>query len=205
MCTNCVGKTSRFFSSLIILTLVVMLFPLVFDKTRVFAEGSTFPIVDSVGLFVPVMRKPAWVDQDNNGISDSLDQEIAERIVNGTSHTFVNVNVMLRSEPTVYHADDFVSHGGYITTFPWTRALYGFGGMIPYDQVADFVEQCSDVLLVEKEAVGRSSLAYATQQAGARGYVWNTMGFQGDPNSSIAIVDTGIDASHSDFSPGFGD
>jgi subtilisin family serine protease len=30
------------------------------------------------------------------------------------------------------------------------------------------------------------------------------LGLQGDPNSSIAIIDTGIDSSHVDFSPGYG-
>jgi hypothetical protein len=59
--------------------------------------------------------------------------------------------------------------------------------------------------LVEEEAISHSSLAYAATQVGARPYVWSTLGLQGDPNSAIAVLDTGIDASHQDFSPGFGD
>lgn len=33
-------------------------------------------------MFTPEMGKSFWVDQDNNGIADSLDQEIADRIAN---------------------------------------------------------------------------------------------------------------------------
>lgn len=35
-------------------------------------------------------------------------------------------------------------------------------------------------------------------------HIWSALGLQRDTNSSVAIVDTGIDVSHSDFSPGFG-
>ena len=159
---------------------------------------------ESNKTFTPAIWKPAWVDQDNNGIADTLDQEIADRVANGTAQEYVNVTVMLSSEPTAYDANAFVSSGGYVTTSPWTYATYGFGGQITYDQIVNFTEQCSDVLLVEKEAVGQANVAYAAKQIGARTYVWNTLGLQGDSQSSIAIVDTGIDDSHPDFSPGFG-
>jgi hypothetical protein len=154
--------------------------------------------------FTPVVTKPGWVDLDNNGIADTLDQEIADRLANGTAQEYVNVTVELKSEPTVDDADAFVSCGGYVTTEPWTYATYGFGGTIPYDQIVNFTEQCPDVLLVEKEAICHLDVAYAAQQIGARTYVWNNLSLQGDPSSSLAILDTGIDASHVDFSPGWG-
>jgi subtilisin family serine protease len=161
--------------------------------------------VPSSPAFTPVMRVPAGVDKDQNGVEDGLDREVADRLSNRTAQEFVNVTVMLKSEPTVRDADAFVSSGGYLTTSPWTYAVYGFGGRIPYDDIDVFAERCPDVLLVEKEAVCNASVAYAAEQVGARPYVWSTLGLQGDPSSSIAIVDTGIDASHPDFSPGFGD
>jgi subtilisin family serine protease len=154
---------------------------------------------------MPTVCKLAWVDQDNNGIADTLDREIAERTANGTAQDCVNVTVMLKAAPTTQDTDNFVASGGYLTTSPWTEATYGFGGMITYAEIANFTKRCPGVLLVEKEAVGEASVAYAAQQVGARTYVWNTLGLQGDPNSSTAIVDTGIDGSHVDFSPGYGD
>jgi len=161
--------------------------------------------VNSPPVYTPIIRVPADVDKNHNGVEDGLDQEIADRLSNGTAQEYVNVTVMLKTEPTVHDVDVFVSSGGYLTTSPWTYAVYGFGGRIPYDDIDVFAKQCPNVLLVEKEAVCNASVAYAAEQVGARPYVWSTLGLKGDPNSSIAIIDTGIDASHPDFLPGFGD
>jgi len=155
--------------------------------------------------FTPTPWKPLWVDQNNNNVADRLDHEISNRLLNATAGNYVNVIVALRSQPTADDANAFALSGGYLTTAPWTNALYGFGGQIPYNRIADFVQSNPNVLLVEKSWVARATVAYAAQQVGARTYVWNTLGLRGDSNSSIAIVDSGIDASHLDFSSGFGD
>jgi hypothetical protein len=175
-----------------------------FNPTRANAETPALASSEQNDSFTPTVWKPAWIDKNNNGIADSLDQEINDKTANSTAQDYVNVTVMLNTAPTTQDAADFVSSGGYLTTPPWTEATYGFGGMIPYSAIALFTQQCSNVLLVEKEAVGKATIAYATQQVGARTYVWNTVGLQGDPNASTAIIDTGIDASHADFSPGYG-
>ncbi|MCJ7560557.1 S8 family serine peptidase, partial [Candidatus Bathyarchaeota archaeon] len=198
-------KAAKLLIGFVIFMLIATLSLLVFSQTKAYAEPPTSPSSNQNDLFTPTVWKPAWVDQDNNGIADSLDQEIADRIANGTAQDYVNVTVMLKAASTTQDADDFVSSGGYLTTSLWTEATYGFGGMITYEGIADFAQKCPDILLVEKEAVGEACVAYAAQQVGARTYVWNTLGLQGDPNSSIAIVDTGIDGSHVDFSPGYGD
>jgi len=155
--------------------------------------------------FTPMVWKPAWVDRDHNSVADTLDWEIVNRFARGTAKEYVNVTVMLRSKPRVEDANAFALSGGYITTPLWTYALYGFGGQIPYEQVSSFVLSDANVLLVEKEENCYANIAYAAKQIGARPYVWSTLGLQGDSQSSIAIVDTGIDDSHPDFSPGFGD
>jgi subtilisin family serine protease len=161
--------------------------------------------VTSPPEYMPTMRIAANVDKNHNAIEDSLDQEIADRLSSPMGQEYVNVIVMLKTKPTDHDSDVFRSSGGYLTTSLWTYAIYGFGGRIPYSGVGVFVTQCPGVLLVEKEAISHSSLAYAATQVGARPYVWSTLGLQGDPNSAIAVLDTGIDASHQDFSPGFGD
>jgi len=141
------------------------------------------------------MWKPLWVDQNNNGIADSLDNEIVNRRANQTAGDYVNVIVALKSEPTARDADTFSSCGGYITTSPWKYAVYGFGGQIPYNRIANFAWSNPNVLLVEKEAIFHATIAYAASQLGARTRVWNTLGLQGDSNSSNAVVDSGIDDS----------
>jgi subtilisin family serine protease/3',5'-cyclic AMP phosphodiesterase CpdA len=180
---------------------------------------AAFPlseVVDSVSKeepssvdFKPTMSVPAGVDKDHNGIEDSLDLEIANqsRVPSGSSSVgdkYVNVTVLLKSEPSVEDAAVFSSLGGSLTTELWTQAVYGFGGQIPYSGIDDFATKCSDVLLIEKEAICSATVAYAARQVGARPYVWNTLGLQGDPNAALAVLDTGIDASHVDFAPGYG-
>jgi subtilisin family serine protease len=155
--------------------------------------------------FKPIVTKPDWVDKDNNSIADTLDQEIADRLANGTAYEYVNVTVEFSLAPTAYDAGAFISCGGFVTTNLWTYATYGFGGTIQYDQIGNFVKQCPAVLLIEKEAECHADIAYAARQIGARTYVWSNLSLQGDPNSALAIIDTGIDASHPDFSPGYGD
>jgi hypothetical protein len=169
-------------------------------KTILFNSSAD---VGSASNYSPIARIPADVDKNHNGIEDSLDQEIADRVSNGTAQEPINVIVMLKTEPTAYDSNAFISSGGHLTSTLWKHAIYGFGGQIPYDAIPVFAKLCPDVLLVEEEAICHSSLAYAAQQVGARTYVWSTLGLQGDPNLSVAIIDTGVDASHPDFSPGY--
>jgi hypothetical protein len=198
-------KTATLWTGFVIFLLFASLFALMFSRTQAHAETPALTSSGQKDSFTPTIWKPAWIDQDNNGIADSLDHEIADKIANNTAQDYANITVMLNAAPTTQDATDFVSSGGYLTTPPWTEATYGFGGTIPYDAIEQFTQQCPNVLLVEKEAVGRACVAYAAQQVGARTYVWNTLGLQGDPNLSTVIVDTGIDGSHVDFSPGYGD
>ncbi len=171
--------------------------------TETIREAASLDFKDQI--FKPVIWKPFWVDQDDNNVADTLDQEITKRLLNNTATDFVNVIVALKTQPTVDDANAFALSGGYLTTSPWTNAIYGFGGQIPYNKIADVIRSNPNVLLVEKEAVAHATIAYAASQVGARTYVWNTLGLRGDSNSSIAIVDSGIDDSHPDFSSGFGD
>jgi len=198
-------KTALSWAFLVIILVFAAFSTLILSPTHAQAETPVALASEQDDSFTPTISKPTWIDQNNNAIADSLDQEITNRTANGTAQDYVNVTVMLKTAPTTEDADDFISSGGYLTTSPWTEATYGFGGIIPYNAIALFTQQCSNVLLVEKEAVGTASIAYATQQIGARTYVWNTLGLQGDPDSSTAIIDTGIDASHIDFSSGYGD
>jgi hypothetical protein len=175
------------------------------NQTRTSAEAVTSSGSTQNEAFKPIVFKPAWADTDDNGIVDTLDREIADRIANDTVQDYVNVLVMLKTAPTTQDADAFILSSGHLTTKLWSHATYGFGGTIPYDKIENFIRLCPDVLLVEKDAPLKAYVAYAAQQVGARTYVWNTLNLQGDPNSSTAIIDSGIDASHADFSPGYGD
>lgn len=170
-------------------------------ESQVFVEAAG---VGGSQVFQPTMVKPEGVDRDSNGVVDVLDEEIAQRLVDGTVGRRVAVMVALRSKPTVHDAAFFARFGGRVTTELLTFAVYGFGGEIAYDGILGFAASDSNVLLVEKDQACFAQVAYAARQVGARPYVWHTLGLQGDPESSIAILDTGIDDSHVDFAPGYG-
>jgi subtilisin family serine protease len=167
-------------------------------------RSSASPLVSSGQEFKPSMHVPEGVDDNHNRVDDRLDLEIAQRVLNHTDAGRVNVIVMLDGDTAVAAAATFLASGGSVTTSLWKYALYGFGGRISFGRIVAFVNSRSDVLLVEKEAECNASLAYAAQQVGVRSYVWNSLGLRGDPASSIAVFDTGIDGSHVDFAPGYG-
>ena len=106
-------RAHRFVVAFGSLALVVMLSLLIFSVAKVDDESDTSKRVEN-GSFKPYVSKPEWVDRDNNGIADSLDQEIADRSSNHAAQEYVNVTVMLKSEPTPYDADVFISSGGYL-------------------------------------------------------------------------------------------
>jgi subtilisin family serine protease len=173
------------------------------EASMPFRVSPSSSIAD-VQAFTPEMWKPTWADRDNNGIADTLDQEISAKQLQNNAQDYANVTVALKNPPTIEDANAFVSSGGYLTTSAWKDALYGFGGTIPYNQILNFAKSNPNVLLIEKEQICKALIAYAAEQVGARTYVWNTLGLKGDPNSAIATLDTGIDDFHTDFSPGFG-
>ena len=193
---------------LIALLFLTILILSVFQMQNVLSDISTNPAssnnANSPQDFIPVMNIPSNVDTNHNGIVDSLDKEISKSPSNALSPEYIDIIVMLKTKPKESDTIIFVNNGGILTTAPWSYAFYGFGGQISYDNIIPFVEQCPDVLLIEKGDIANGSLAYATRQVGARTYVWNTLGLQGDPNSAIAVLDTGVDGSHSDFAPGYG-
>ncbi|MGD0496346.1 MAG: hypothetical protein ABSB28_09985 [Candidatus Bathyarchaeia archaeon] len=104
--------------------------------------------------FTPTMpTRPLPQDVNNNGIADTLDQEIAEKIASGEGDEYVNVVVMLEHEPSSLDLGAFVSAGGKVTAGPWKYAIYGFGGSIQYDKIDSFAQNCSDLIFIEKDAV----------------------------------------------------
>jgi subtilisin family serine protease len=164
--------------------------------------------------FQPSPLNTTTFDENQNKIADSLENLslIASQptTYNKTSLESydsppVYVTVMLKAKPTLTDINTFTLSGGILTTDLWDSCIYGFGGLIPRNKINSFSTSCPNLLLIEQEATSHSYLAYATAQVGARNYVWNTLGYLGDPTSAIAVIDTGIDSSHVDFPAGYGD
>ena len=101
----------------------------------------------------------------------------------------------------------FEDLGGIIKN-KYTVAINGFAGSIDYTALLKF---CSTLrennihFLVEEDRIYHAQLYYAGRNMNLRPYVWNTLSYDGDYYSSIAIMDTGIDASHDFFGIGYSD
>ncbi len=101
----------------------------------------------------------------------------------------------------------FETLGGKIKS-TYKAALNGFGGRINYNSLNDFyglLIQNDIPFFIEEDMVFEAQLYYAGRNMNLRPYVWNTLSYDGDEYSSIAILDSGIDDSHSFFTPGYSD
>jgi len=97
--------------------------------------------------------------------------------------------------------------GGKIKS-TYKAALNGFAGRISYNPLNEFCDlliQNDIPFFIEEDKIYEAQLYYAGRNMNLRPYVWNTLSYDGDDYSSIAIIDTGIDDSHSFFTPGYSD
>ena len=147
----------------------------------------------------PVVTYPQDLDRDGNRLLDTLDTEIA--VKTGKSVEPAEVIVILWEEPTEADREEFENLGGEVIEI-WRYVTYGIWGRLPWDRVTQltdrFARRLCYVQLAEKDD-GRADLYEATQIVQARNVVWNTYGYTGDADGSIAILDTGIDGAHDDI------
>jgi len=141
---------ARWFSNvLVFLIICAILCPLI----KASAESHSPSFVKEDDTFKPTMpTRPLPQDANNNGIADTLDQEIADKTASGEGDEYVSVTVMLEYEPSNLELGAFASAGGNVTAGPWKYAIYGFGGSIQYDKINSFAQNCPDLIFIEKEA-----------------------------------------------------
>ena len=153
------GMVRWFFTVLVFLMMCVILCPLI--KASAESPSPSFVKEDT---FKPTMpTRPLPQDANNNGIADTLDQEIADKIASGESDEYVSVTVMLEYEPSNLELGAFALAGGNVTAGPWKYAIYGFGGSIQYDKINSFAQNCPDLVFIEKEAVFSIEPQYSAQ------------------------------------------
>jgi subtilisin family serine protease len=181
----------------VILISALLIIAVVVSFQYVFPSSSIS--VGSPSSSLPQMNVSPSVDKDGNKIEDSFDVQVQSKIADGNGSELAKVIVLLDVAPSVAHTSILSKYNGTLTSEPWSQALYGFGATIPYASIAGFVQECPNLLLVQADHEYTDLMAYAARQVGARTYAWNVLGYSGDPQSSIAIVDTGIDYTHPMF------
>lgn len=168
------------------------------------------------------------IDQNSNGLSDRLD----EKLNSGDSEENNKKNVQKQNSEYLISSEDFQNQisdneiriiskfpfenfndemilfqelGGIIKSY-FTEALYGFSGYIESDDLENFTSILNKneiPFFIEEDTKVESKLYYASKNMNLRPYVWNTLGYDGDEDSSIAVLDTGIDDSHQSFGSGY--
>jgi len=173
------------------------------------------------------------LDQNNNGISDSLeqkldlsltsyqDEEIRESqplndFINGESYNGVENPVFISHNevPIIIQFPD-CDIGEYCQLFEektgtisakFDEILNGFAGKIDYTPLIEFCEALKSegvAFLVEEDAIIEGDLYSTSRNMNLRPYTWNNLSYTGDKYGSIAVLDSGIDDSHNFFEPGY--
>jgi len=150
----------------------------------------------------PVIYHKDSLDRDFNGIQDSLETRIRQAIEDESA--VLPVVVTLYNPVQSQDLERFLSLGGLLTRV-YRYVTYGFAGVIPAVNVSKLaLLEEENLALVEADAPIQYHLDISASLIRARTTVWNTHGYLGSPNRSIAILDSGIDDSHPDLGP-FGD
>lgn len=144
---------------------------------------------------IPTMYLPS-VDINDDKIEDAFEKEVQEKIAEGNGTQLARFVVLLNAAPSITHTSVLARYNGTVTREPWQQALFGFAGRLPYMLIATFADMCPDLLLVQRDHEYTALMAYAASQGRVRPYVWDILGYTGDPLSSIAISDSGIDDTH---------
>jgi len=157
-------------------------------------------------------------DLDGNHVDDELDSaaltfgpsalyETSRSLgaPSGRAGTSLNVELIFSEPVTQEQIDAFGQLGGEITHM-FRAVSYGWNGCIPLDRVSLLPSAMGPtlVLVAPRTCEIRLHMDLATQIARVRpvwqpGFAGSVAGFQGDPNTTIAIVDTGVDDTHVDL------
>ena len=156
-------------------------------------------VASSDDVVQPIIRHPDMMDEDFDGIQDSMENMVSQMVAN--KGAVLPVVVTLYNPVKSQDLDWFVMLGGRVTHV-YRYVTYGFAGIIPASNISSFASLENDNLsIIEYDAPVRYHLDIGVPLIRARPIVWNTYGYTGSPNHSIAIIDTGIDDSHPDVGP----
>lgn len=162
-------------------------------------------IIES-GLADNRIVEPLSIDKNNNRISDQLDKKIEENECQTSFRDPDQIDLIVNLDHFPTHQDISIveSFGGTVYQ-TWDELIFAMQVTLPKNNINSYVQQHEEVVLLQENALVNTSLEYSTRQIQARPTVWeNTnnvypQGYTGNPDHSIAIIDTGIDDTHPDI------
>ena len=155
--------------------------------------------LSSQDFIKPIIYHPDVIDGDLDRIQDSLETAISQMTDNRSA--VLPVVVTLYNPVLSQDLDWFMMLGGRITRV-YRYVTYGFAGVIPASNISKFTNlEKENLCVIEHDVPVRYHMDVSVPLIRARPVVWDTYGYTGSPNYSIAIIDTGIDDSHLDVGP----
>jgi len=166
----------------------------------------------------PHLPARSTVDHDGNRIDDRLDARAAQlrrrlsRVKRASRRTSLQqdlerpvlVEAVFASPIEAGHLDAFAAMGGRIDHV-FEAVSYGWTGAMPAGRLAELPAALGDALVVVEQSMpAELHLDEATRTGRVRpvwapGFAGQAAGFSGNSDTTIAIVDTGIDESHADL------
>jgi subtilisin family serine protease len=167
----------------------------------------------------PLISKTYSNDLDRDAIDDELDAKITagtSRLKSAITSEEINkakslladtveVELVFKNQVTQRQIDDFQNRGGKIA-YIYKAVSYGWNGRVALGEVNSLPSLMgAELVLVQEAKPVILHLDVATRTGRVRpvwasGFAGNPAGFDGADTITIAIVDTGIDASHPDLS-----
>ena len=156
-------------------------------------------------------------DKDSNRIDDALFDKagralMSERLAltadeknraRAELDKLVDVELIFTEQIKQKQIDDFIEIGGEIT-YLYKTVSYGWNGRIPLGKLMQIVARMGkELVLIDEPKAAQLHMRIATQTGRVRpvwanGFAGST-GYDGDSSISIAIIDTGVDDSHTDL------
>lgn len=159
------------------------------------------PIATADAPFIaPRFDHPVQDDANWNLVADRLEVELARREAEGIDDEPIDVIVVFKRAVGPNDVSAFESLGGSLRHV-YNHALHGLAGSLPANRIGTIVETFGPGILayVSDDPTSSVDLEDAIQQVRARPHLWD-LGYEGSSGSTIAILDTGIDDSHTDLS-----
>ncbi len=151
---------------------------------------------------------PAVLETDSN--SDQIDDGLETKVLQFENNRAnpataplavdesVSVEFVFSAQIRQQQLDQFAKLGGRITHI-YKSVSYGWNGTLPLSTIRGAVQGAGPSLLgvIESQPI-QLHLDKACRNGRVRPYLWNN-GYDGDTSITIAIVDTGVDDSHTDL------
>ena len=165
------------------------LLPLAFGS---YASAQLPDVPIEISTFNPLVKQDTSLDLNKNKVHDHLENIVS----NGFESEYYTTVVTFDTPLNDMIRNSIESLDGIIVS-SWS-VIYGAAVRIKGTEIGALAA-IPGVNFVTENYMSKAMLSTSVPQINVRPYVWDTLGFEGDVSDAIAIIDTGIDDTHPDF------